>query len=77
MTTLAHSSDPWIPVGTLAAFAGRGLAWKDILALDSRSRFWWTHAVAEAELRGLLEWDHDAKVWRLTPDGRAHVRDVS
>lgn len=63
--------------GTLARFAG-GLGWPAILALTGGKRkAWWRCAVAEAEERGLLEWDRSAKVWRLTEAGRDHTRSVA
>lgn len=63
--------------GTLASFA-HGLTWPEIHRLDvHRGDTWWRCAVAEAEHRGLIEWDRAARVWRLTDDGRAHVRDVA
>jgi len=64
-----------LPPGTLARFAS-GLDWPAIAALDpTRGRAWWRCAVADAEERGLIEWD--APAWYLTAEGREHVRDVT
>lgn len=66
----------WLSAGTLAAFAG-GLAWSEILAMTGGARkAWWRIALADAEDRGLVEWDRPAKVWRLTVKGREHTRGV-
>jgi hypothetical protein len=66
-----------LPIGTIAAF-GPGLAWSSTYALDTtRGERWWLQAVADAEHRGLIEWDRTRKVWTLTDDGRAQVRGVS
>lgn len=66
-----------LPVGTLARFAS-GMPWREILALDStRGAAWWRCAVADAEDRGLLEWDRGAAWWRLSEEGRAAVVGVS
>ncbi len=63
--------------GSLAPFAG-GLSWRAIHALDvSHGTTWWRCAVADAEQRGLLEWDRMRRVWTLTADGYDAVRDVS
>jgi len=74
---LARHDDPWLSAGQLARFAG-GLTWRQIIDDGGlHHRTWWTHAVAEAEFRGLLEWDHNRHVWGLTPKGRKHVRDIA
>ncbi len=64
-------------LGTLARFAS-GLRWAEIHTITSgRRRTWWRHAIVDAELRGLLEWDRPTKTWRLTDRGRELVKDVS
>ena len=63
--------------GTLARFA-EGLGWDRIHALDpTRGMAWWRCAVADGEHRGLLRWDRQMQVWRLSDEGRAVVRGVS
>ena len=65
-----------LPAGTLSRFAS-GLDWSGILDIETRrGAAWWRCAVAESEARGMLEWDRLSKRWRLTGEGRAHVRDV-
>lgn len=77
MTTLARIRTAILDPGTLARFAG-GLPWRSILTLgDGHSKNWWRHALAEAEDRGMLEWDRERGCWTLTDAGRVAVRGVS
>lgn len=66
-----------LDAGTLARFAVP-LTWPDILRIERRPReLWWTHAVGDAEDRGLLRWLRDRSAWVLTEAGREAVRGVS
>ena len=76
MTTQRNISEAKLSVGALARFA-TGLDWNSILAIGGHSSGWWRHAVVDAEGRGLLVWSGGAKVWMLTPTGRALTRSVS
>ena len=77
MTSLARIRTAVLGPGTLARFAG-GLPWRSILTLgDGHSKNWWRHALADAEDRGMLEWDRIEGRWCLTEAGRVAVRDVA
>lgn len=67
-----------LAAGTLARFVG-GMTWAMIHAQLSfnRRRSWWRSAVADAEERGLLEWNRESRMWSLTDAGREHVRSIS
>jgi len=66
-----------LDAGTLARFA-TPLTWPEILRLERRPReLWWTHAVGDAEDRGLLRWLPARHAWMLTDAGREAVRGVT
>lgn len=73
----ARTAEQVLEPGTLARFAP-GLDWPTIKTLDrGRGAAWWRCAIADSEERGLIEWDREAAVWRLSDAGRAWVKDVS
>lgn len=73
----ARTASAVLTNGTLAAFSG-GLSWVGILALTSGKRTgWWRQAIAEAEGRGVLEWDRDVMCWRLTAAGKALTKKIA
>lgn len=78
MTQQLTLRDPWLSAGTLVRFAGNGITWPEILALDTTKRkAWWTRAIIEAEERGYLIWNSVAKTYRLSDAGREHTRGIS